>query len=64
MAHHIMAVSFSDSETGMLEQNVAGFIHLSTVDPDNQTLTFLTPSPEPLPQPYLLMGSVKWFDTS
>lgn len=61
-SHHILGVSYSDDENRLLDENMAGFVHVSKVDVKKREFTLLTPSAQALPQPYLLTGSLKYFD--
>lgn len=63
LAHTIIAVSFADSKAGMMSHNIAGFLYVTNVDMQNETLTCLAPNRENMPLAYLLLGSIKWFDS-
>ncbi|KAI9333142.1 Pre-mRNA cleavage complex II protein Clp1-domain-containing protein [Obelidium mucronatum] len=59
----------ADEETALiLESNVAGFVYVSEVVDDDKrkkkTVTVLTPNPGRLPKKYLVMGALKWVETS
>uniref|UniRef100_A0A2R5LJW0 Protein CLP1 homolog n=2 Tax=Ornithodoros turicata TaxID=34597 RepID=A0A2R5LJW0_9ACAR len=62
--HHIMSVSFAaSSEEDILQTNVAGFICVTDVDVERQTITVLSPQPRPLPKAVLLMSEIQFMDS-
>ncbi|KAK9842588.1 hypothetical protein WJX81_007645 [Elliptochloris bilobata] len=61
LLHSLLAVSHAPAPEFLLSVNVAGFIYVSDVDVTRNTVTFLSPSPGPLPGKFLLAGSVKLF---
>ncbi|XP_056387452.1 polyribonucleotide 5'-hydroxyl-kinase Clp1 isoform X3 [Hyla sarda] len=65
MAHHLLSVVPIDGGTadeGLEEKNVAGFIVITGVDTENQTLTVLSPAPRPLPKCVLLIMDIRFMD--
>lgn len=64
LLHHILAVSFAESiEDDVIQTNVAGFICVTHVDCDRQTITVLSPQPRPLPNVILLLSELQFMDT-
>ncbi|OXU29539.1 hypothetical protein TSAR_013243, partial [Trichomalopsis sarcophagae] len=61
--HHIFSVSFVDSpEDNIMQANVAGFVCVTGVDVEHQTLTILSPQPRLLPNIVLLQSEIKFVD--
>ncbi|CAN7996966.1 unnamed protein product [Ixodes hexagonus] len=64
LLHHILSVSFAaSSDEDILQTNVAGFICVTEVDVDRQTLTVLSPQPRPLPKAVLLLSEIQFMDS-
>ena len=61
LTHSLLAVSHANDPSDLLHCNVAGFIHVTEVDLQKGILTYLSPSPGPLPSPILIAGTVKCF---
>ncbi|KAK8775594.1 hypothetical protein V5799_031062 [Amblyomma americanum] len=62
--HHILSVSFAaSSDEDILQTNVAGFICVTEVDMERQTLTVLSPQPRPLPKAVLLLSDIQFMDS-
>ncbi|KAL3250133.1 hypothetical protein MRX96_055731 [Rhipicephalus microplus] len=62
--HHILSVSFAaSSDEDILQTNVAGFICVTEVDMERQTLTVLSPQPRPLPKAVLLLSEIQFMDS-
>ncbi|KAM9325920.1 polyribonucleotide 5'-hydroxyl-kinase Clp1 isoform 1-T1 [Gastrophryne carolinensis] len=65
MAHHLLSVVPLEgglpNET-IEEKNAAGFIVITGVDADRQTLTVLSPAPRPLPKCVLLIMDIRFMD--
>ncbi|KAI8851917.1 Pre-mRNA cleavage complex II protein Clp1-domain-containing protein [Chytridium lagenaria] len=54
-----------EQETSMiLDSALAGFVYVSEVDDAKHKATILTPNPGRLPKKYMIMGSLKWVETS
>ncbi|RZF43747.1 hypothetical protein LSTR_LSTR009170 [Laodelphax striatellus] len=63
LLHHLLAVSFASSaEEDVINSNVAGFVCVTAVDTDRQTLTILSPQPRPLPDTLLIMCDIQFMD--
>lgn len=63
LLHHVLSVSFSETiEDDVLITNIAGFICVTNVDMERQTITILAPQPRPLPKTVLLIGDVQFMD--
>ncbi|KAG8546654.1 hypothetical protein GDO81_030109 [Engystomops pustulosus] len=65
MAHHLLSVVPIDggpADEGLEEKNVAGFIVITGVDTERQTLTVLSPAPRPLPKCVLLIMDIRFMD--
>ncbi|CAC5401941.1 CLP1 [Mytilus coruscus] len=61
--HHVFSVSTAKSiEDAVLECNVYGHVVISGIDPDKQTATVLSPSPEKLPSSILLLMDMQFMD--
>lgn len=61
--HHILAVSFAEKDDDkMIQSHVAGFVCVTNVDTDRQTITVLSPQPKPLPSPFLLLSDMQFMD--
>ena len=60
----IVAVLYATSEADILTANVAGFLRVVDVSLPKERITFLAPTPGPLPSMYLLLGDskMKWQD--
>ncbi|XP_031786860.1 protein CLP1 homolog isoform X2 [Nasonia vitripennis] len=62
--HHIFSVSFVDSpEDDIMQANVAGFVCVTSVDVEHQTITILSPQPGLLPNIVLLQSEIIFVDT-
>ncbi|CAG0889102.1 unnamed protein product [Darwinula stevensoni] len=63
LLHHLLAVSFAAStEEDVVCTNVAGFVCVTNVDTERQTLTLLSPQPRPLPQTIVLLSEIQFMD--
>lgn len=51
-----------DQVKHVYKYNVAGYVHVTTVDLKKKQLTLLCPCPGPMPGTYLMHGSLKWFE--
>eukprot|EP00163_Fabomonas_tropica_P002534 TRINITY_DN1194_c0_g1_i1.p1 TRINITY_DN1194_c0_g1~~TRINITY_DN1194_c0_g1_i1.p1 ORF type:complete len:199 (+),score=22.71 TRINITY_DN1194_c0_g1_i1:906-1502(+) len=60
LVHHVLAVSFATSESEVTRANVAGFVYCQSVNEEQGTITVLSPSPGPLPNQVLLLGTITW----
>lgn len=64
LVHHILSISFAETvEDDVITNNVAGFICVTNVDVERQTLTVLSPQPRPLPKTIYLIGDIQFMDT-
>lgn len=64
LLHHILAISFADSvEDDIIQTNVVGFICVTQVDVDRQTITILSPQPRPLPNNICLLSDIQFMDS-
>ncbi|KAL1115892.1 hypothetical protein AAG570_006181 [Ranatra chinensis] len=64
LLHHLLAVSFANSgEEDVIQTNIAGYICVTNVDVENQTLTVLSPQPRPLPDTVLVLSDVQFMDS-
>ena len=61
LTHSLLAVSYAKTPEDIIHANVAGFIHVTEVDVQKGVLVYLSPSPEPLPTPILVTGTIKCF---
>ncbi|KAL4713093.1 hypothetical protein ACJJTC_001147 [Scirpophaga incertulas] len=63
LAHRLLAVSFAAAPgDDVLHSNLAGFICVTAVDAERQTLTVLSPQPRPLPNTVLLLSELQYMD--
>ncbi|XP_069089164.1 polyribonucleotide 5'-hydroxyl-kinase Clp1 [Pleurodeles waltl] len=63
MVHHLLSVSTADStDENIVETSVAGFIVVTSVDPERQVFTVLSPAPRPLPKGILLIMDIRFMD--
>lgn len=62
LVNTLMGVSYAKTEEELPDANLAGFVHVVSVDAKRRLITLLAPSPGPLPGQYLLAGSVKYYD--
>ncbi|GFG35312.1 hypothetical protein Cfor_10314 [Coptotermes formosanus] len=64
LLHHILSVSFAASiEEDVIQTNVAGFVCVTNVDMEQQSITILSPQPRPLPKTLLLLSDVQFMDS-
>ncbi|CAL1276647.1 unnamed protein product [Larinioides sclopetarius] len=64
LLHHILSISFAESlEEEVVKTNIAGFVCVTNVNTERQTITVLSPQPRPLPKTIFLMGDVQFMDT-
>ena len=61
LTHSVLAVSHAKDPEDILSSNVAGFIHVTEVDVQRGSMTYLSPSPTALPSNILVAGTVKCF---
>ncbi|XP_030745886.1 protein CLP1 homolog [Sitophilus oryzae] len=62
--HHILAVSFAEKEDdNVILSHVAGFVCVSSIDTERQTLTLLSPQPKPLPNNILVLSEIQFMDS-
>jgi len=65
LVHHLLAVSVADSgEEDLVQTNVTGFICVSAVDMERQSMTVLSPQPRPLPRNRLLLSEIQYMDSN
>jgi len=64
LLHAVLAVSHAKNEEEALNKNVAGFVHVQSINPEQQKITLLCPQKGTLPGAYLLMGGIKWIDSA
>ncbi|XP_037935289.1 protein CLP1 homolog [Teleopsis dalmanni] len=64
LLHHILAVSFAESvEDDVIGSNLAGFVCVTDVDIERQSLMILSPQPRPLPNTILLLSEEQFMDS-
>ncbi|GLV40332.1 crowded by cid [Carabus blaptoides fortunei] len=62
--HHLMGVSFAENtDDAVIQTNVAGFVCVTNVDVERQTMTILSPQPRPLPNNVLLLSDLQFMDS-
>ncbi|KAF5839755.1 Pre-mRNA cleavage complex II Clp1, partial [Dunaliella salina] len=59
LVQSVMAVSHAPTPEQALSSNVAGFVLVKDVDVARGTITVLSPAPGPLPNKYLVTGSLR-----
>lgn len=65
LLHHLLSVSFADSpDDDVVQTNIAGFVCVTKVDVDKQTITLLSPQPGPLPNSVLLLSDIQFMDSN
>ncbi|XP_004525577.1 protein CLP1 homolog [Ceratitis capitata] len=63
LLHHILAISFAETtDEDVIGTNVAGFVCVTDVDMERQTITVLSPQPRPLPNNVLLLSELQFMD--
>ncbi|XP_039272809.1 polyribonucleotide 5'-hydroxyl-kinase Clp1-like [Styela clava] len=63
LVHHILSLSMAESlEENLVETNVAGFVVVTGVDPETETLSVLAPAPYPLPRRHFLIMDIRFID--
>lgn len=64
LLHHILSISFADStDEDIVTTNVTGFICVTNVDIERQTITILSPQPRPLPKNICLLSDLQFMDS-
>lgn len=64
LVHHILALSYAETaEQDVLKKNVYGFVCVTNVDVDRQTVTVLSPQPRPLPNVVMLFSELQFIDS-
>ncbi|PNF25313.1 CLP1-like protein [Cryptotermes secundus] len=64
LLHHILAVSFAASvEEDVIQSNIAGFVCVTNVDMERQSMTVLSPQPRPLPKTLLILSDIQFMDS-
>ncbi|KAJ8983107.1 hypothetical protein NQ317_001850 [Molorchus minor] len=62
--HHVLAVSFSEKDDDdIILSHVAGFVCVTNIDTERQTLTLLSPQPKPLPNNILILSELQFMDS-
>ncbi|CAG9765695.1 unnamed protein product [Ceutorhynchus assimilis] len=62
--HHILAVSFAEKpDDEVILSHVIGFICVTNVDTDRQTISVLSPQPKPLPNHILVLSELQFMDS-
>lgn len=63
LLHHLLAISFAEStDEDVIGTNLAGFVCVTDVDMDRQTITVLSPQPRPLPNTVMLLSELQFMD--
>ncbi|KAL9923495.1 protein CLP1 homolog [Glossina fuscipes] len=64
LTHHILAVSFAEfTEEDVIGTNVLGFVCVTHVDMERQSVMILSPQPRPLPNTLLLYSELQFMDS-
>ena len=59
LLHALLGLSHAKTPEQLLAANTAGFLYVTDVNPVLRTITYLAPTPGPLPCKYLLTGSLR-----
>lgn len=62
LLHSILAVSYAKEQNKILTSNVAGFVHVTNIDMQSNTITYIAPCPGELPGKLFITGTLKWSD--
>jgi polyribonucleotide 5'-hydroxyl-kinase len=62
--HALAGLSLATNESELRTANIAGLIHFQAIDMIHKRYTLLVPSPGALPGKLVILGSMKWLDTS
>jgi len=62
ITHSVLALCYANSSEDVLEQNIAGFLYVTEVNPIKRRLTVLAPCAGPLPGNILLVSDLKWLE--
>lgn len=63
LLHYVLSISFAESLQEVVKTNIAGFVCVTNVNLERQTITVLSPQPRPLPKTIFLMGEIQFMDT-
>lgn len=64
LVHHILSLSHAETaEQDVLKKNVHGFVCVTNVDVERQTVTVLSPQPRPLPNVVMLFSELQFIDS-
>jgi len=62
--HHLFAVSFAEKDDeDIIVSHCAGFVCVSNIDTERQTITLLSPQPKPLPNNILVLSEPQFMDS-
>ena len=64
LLHSMLAVSYAQTPETLLISPVAGFVYITHINMDEKKVTLLTPSISELPSNLLILGTIKWQDTT
>ena len=59
---HVLAVSFATTVGDVANTNVAGFVHVTAVDEEAQTVTLMAPNAVPFPSNILVSSKIEYID--
>lgn len=62
LLHRVLAVSQAEREEDVPTAPLYGFVHVTKVDSERNSLTVLSPSPGKLPSRFLIAGDLKWIE--
>ncbi|KAF5280435.1 hypothetical protein FQR65_LT03244 [Abscondita terminalis] len=63
LLHHLLAVTYATKEEEIILSHVAGFVCVTNIDVERQTLTLLSPQPKPLPNNLLVFSELQFMDS-
>ncbi|GIY82399.1 protein CLP1 homolog [Caerostris darwini] len=64
LLHHILSISYADNlEEEVVSTNVVGFVCVTNINAERQSVTMLSPQPRPLPKTIFLIGDVQFMDS-
>ncbi|KAL6136428.1 hypothetical protein ACLB2K_061723 [Fragaria x ananassa] len=63
LLHMVLAISYAKEPDEIISSNVAGFVHVTEVNVERKTITYLAPAAGELPGKFLILGSLTWLET-
>ena len=63
LLHSMLSVSYASTPDELFTSQSAGYVYVSAMNTEQQTITLLTPSISELPSQLLVLGTIKWQDS-